>query len=228
MSFIYSDFGPAGVSPEDNYQVLTIFDPVIPAPNSGSYAYTLSIDSTLGAGYTFKDVELDVIHSGSGQEVTKNATGVPDLISLNGDPVLPVAFAPGLTTIQVTDSWTADPNLGNIGGINNTFTQAKAPQPPAPCPCSVPAAPLASAAGSTSGSGSTPWPETAGHCRGNAPCLLLPRHPAGAFFRFEPSTGTIAPAGNRDLQPIAAAGRPADALVFTQPAGLLGRPGVQI
>jgi hypothetical protein len=129
LSFIYNDFGPVGVSPEDTYNVLTSFFPNIAPPSSGSYAYTLAIDPVLGAGYTFDSVELDVNHSGTGQVVTKAVTGVPDLVSTNGVPVGPVSFPGGLTSIAVRDSWVLDPNTGDISSISNTFNQKKSSVP---------------------------------------------------------------------------------------------------
>lgn len=135
LSFIWSDLGAVGISPEDTYQVLTSFEPNIPPPLSGFYSYSLSIDPSLGAGYSFRDVELDVVHAGSGQTVTKTATGlVNPMVSLDGAPVGPLPFSPGLTTISVTDTWDSVADQGTISAISNAYTQTSSTQTPAPLP----------------------------------------------------------------------------------------------
>jgi hypothetical protein len=84
----------------------------------------------------FKSVELDVIHSGTGQKVTKTITGDDNLVlvSSDGAPAPPVGSAPlSGTSITVMDEWELDENTGNIAAINNTFTQRNH-QVPAPLP----------------------------------------------------------------------------------------------
>ena len=136
FAFIYSDFGAAGLSPEDTWQALAVFDPILPPPSTGSYKYDLEITpAAIAAGWTFETVELDVIHSGTGQKVTKTITGgIPDplvLVSNNGipDPIVGSTPLSG-TSITVMDEWVLDENTGNIAAINNTFTQ----EVPAPLP----------------------------------------------------------------------------------------------
>jgi hypothetical protein len=129
FAFIYSDFGPAGLSEEDTWQALTVFDPILPPPSTGSYKYDLEITPTaIAAGWVFETVELDVIHSGMGQKVTKTITGDDNLklVSINGAPVGPVPLSG--TSITVMDEWMLAPG-GNIAAINNTFTQVPAPLP---------------------------------------------------------------------------------------------------
>ncbi len=128
FSFIYSDFGPEGLSHEDTWQTLAIFDPVLPPPSTGSYKYDLLVTAP---GWTFETVELDVLHSGTGQKVTKTVTGgSPDplvLVSNDGAPVGPKSLSG--TSITVMDEWVLDPGTGDISGISNTFTQVPAPLP---------------------------------------------------------------------------------------------------
>ena len=133
FAFIYSDFGPAGLSYGDTWQTLAIFDPILPPPNAGFYKYDLEITpAAIAADWRFDTVELDVLHSGTGQKVTKTVTGgIPDplvLVSNDGAPVGPVSLSG--TSITVMDEWILDPGTGDISGISNTFTQ----QVPAPLP----------------------------------------------------------------------------------------------
>jgi len=118
FAFIYSDFGPAGLSKEDTWQALAVFDPILPPPSTGSYKYDLHVTEP---GWTFDTVELDVIHSGTDQKVTKKVTGIPDLVSIDGAPVGPVPLSG--TSITVIDEWDLNPATGNVSAISNTFTQ---------------------------------------------------------------------------------------------------------
>jgi hypothetical protein len=126
FSFIWDDFTSNGVSPDDIWTVVAEFNPALPPPNTGSYSYDLAITS---GPLTFKDVALDVDHSGTGQEVTKTIVGggSPVLVSMDGDPVGPVPLSG--TSINVTDSWDLDPNTGTIMSISNSYTQTPAPLP---------------------------------------------------------------------------------------------------
>jgi hypothetical protein len=129
FSFIWDDFGPMGLSPEDMWTTLAVFDPSLPPPNTGSYSYDLAITS---GPLTFKDVELDVDHAGTGQDVTKvvkNAVGttIATLNSINGMPDGPDPISG--TFISVTDTWDLDPNTGTIMSISNSYTQTPAPLP---------------------------------------------------------------------------------------------------
>jgi hypothetical protein len=127
FAFIYSDFGAPGLSDEDTWQALAVFDPLLTPPSTGSFKYDLEITPTaIAAGWVFETVELDVIHSGTGQKVTKKVTGIPDLVSIDGAPVGPVPLSG--TSITVMDEWMLAPG-GNIAAINNTFTQVPAPLP---------------------------------------------------------------------------------------------------
>ena len=124
FSFLWNDLGPVGIDPTDNYNVLVDFLPSISPPSTGSYSYVLAITPAgTAAGYTFKDAELDANHSGSGQVVTKEVTGLSPMVSTDGVPVGPVKFPGGLTSIAVKDSWNLDPAKGRISSINNVFTQ---------------------------------------------------------------------------------------------------------
>lgn len=115
------------------------FDPSLPPPFTGSYTYNLDVTPAgIAAGYSFRDVELDVDHFGTGVEVTKTVRKSTDpsvllntLVSLNGVPVGPVDILPGgQTHITVTDSWVINsPETGGITSISNTFTQVPAPLP---------------------------------------------------------------------------------------------------
>jgi hypothetical protein len=128
FSFIWDDFTTNGVSPDDMWTVLAEFNPALPPPNTGSYSYDLAITS---GPMRFDTVELDVDHSGTGQEVIKTITGgSPDplvLNSMNGMPDGPKPLSG--TSISVTDSWNLDPNTGTIMAISNTYTQTPAPLP---------------------------------------------------------------------------------------------------
>ena len=127
FSFIWDEFSPLGYI-NDQWTTLAVFDPSLPDPTTGSYSYDLEI---IEPGWTFKSVELDVDHAGSGQVVTKTITGSsPDplvLTSINGMPVGPVPLSG--TSISVTDSWALDPNTGTIMAISNAYTQVPAPLP---------------------------------------------------------------------------------------------------
>ena len=126
FSFIYDDLGAPGLSVEDMWTTLASFNPSLPPPSTGSYSYDLAI---IEPGWMFKNVELDVVHAGSGQEVTKTIVGggSPVLVSMDGDPVGPVPLSG--TSISVTDSWDLDPATGTISAISNTYTQVPAPLP---------------------------------------------------------------------------------------------------
>ena len=129
FSFIWDDFTTNGVSPDDMWTVLAEFNPALPPPNTGSYSYDLEIiEPWKSQGWKFDTVELDVDHAGTGQEVTKAVTGIPDLVSMNGMPKGSEKIS--RTFISVTDSWDLDPNTGTIMSISNTFTQ----EVPAPLP----------------------------------------------------------------------------------------------
>jgi len=127
FSFIWDDLGAPGLSVEDMWTTLASFNPSLPPPSTGSYSYDLAI---IEPGWMFKNVELDVVHAGSGQEVTKTIVGggSPVLVSMDGDPVGPVPLSG--TSISVTDSWDLDPDTGTISAISNTYTQ----HVPAPLP----------------------------------------------------------------------------------------------
>lgn len=137
LSFIWNDFPALGVTPNDNWNVLVDFIPSVPPPLTGYYKYELDVDTANYPGYTFKDVELDVNHSGVGQEVTKTIVKSTDpsvvlntLVSMNGAPVGPVdILPPGQTHITVTDSWVSNPDTGRISSISNVYTQVPAPLP---------------------------------------------------------------------------------------------------
>jgi len=129
FSFIWDDFTNNDVSPDDMWTVLAEFNPALPPPNTGSYSYDLAITDP---GWTFKDVELDVDHAGTGQDVTKvvkNAVGttIATLNSINGMPDGPDPISG--TFISVTDTWDLDPNTGTIMSISNSYTQTPAPLP---------------------------------------------------------------------------------------------------
>ena len=133
FSFIWDDFTTNGVSLDDMWTVLAEFNPALPPPNTGSYSYDLAITPAgIADGWRFKDVELDVDHAGTGQDVTKvvkNALGstIATLNSVNGMPDGPDPISG--TFISVTDSWVANPATGTIMGISNTYTQTPAPLP---------------------------------------------------------------------------------------------------
>ena len=136
FSFIYNDFGLPGIGLPDMYTALATFDPSLPPPISGSYTYDLVIDTVNHPGYYFKDVELDVDHAGTGQEVTKTITEkgtispiLNTLKSVDGLPDGPDIIPGKLTSITVTDSWNLDPVNGRVESISNTFTQVPAPLP---------------------------------------------------------------------------------------------------
>ena len=132
FAFIYTDFGAPGLSVEDVWQALAVFDPLLTPPSTGSYKYDLEITpAAIAAGWMFDSVELDVIHAGSGQKVTKTITGDDNLVltSIDGvpDPIFGSEPLSG-TSITVMDEWMLAPG-GNIAAINNTFTQVPAPLP---------------------------------------------------------------------------------------------------
>ena len=129
FSFIYDDFGAPGLSVEDMWTTLAMFDPVLPPPSTGSYTYDLHVTAP---GWRFNTVELDSIHAGSGQVVTKvvkDAIGstIATLESVNGMPDGPDLISG--TYINVTDSWELDPGTGSISAISNTYSQVPAPLP---------------------------------------------------------------------------------------------------
>ena len=133
FSFIYDDFGTPGLSVEDEWTTLAVFDLSIGPPSTGSYSYDLAIDTVNYPGFTFKDVELDSDHAGTGTKATKivrDATGsiiLASLESVNGMPDGPDPLSG--TSIKVTDSWEIDPNTGSIMAISNSYTQVPAPLP---------------------------------------------------------------------------------------------------
>jgi len=130
FSFVYDDLGAPGISIEDEYTTLATFDPSIPEPSTGSYMYNLAINLP---GWTFKDVELDTMHVGSGTKATKVVTDssgaiiLASLESIDGmaDGPDPISG----TSIKVTDSWEINPVTGSISSISNSFTQVPAPLP---------------------------------------------------------------------------------------------------
>jgi hypothetical protein len=129
FSFVYDDFGAAGLSVEDRWTTLVTFDPTIPDPATGSYSYDLAITQP---GWTFKDVEFDTMHVGTGtkaNKIVKDALGstIASLESLDGmsDGPDPISG----TFIKVTDTWEINPATGNISSISNSFTQVPAPLP---------------------------------------------------------------------------------------------------
>ena len=126
FSFIWDELGLPGYI-DDMWTTVAEFNPSLPPPNTGSYSYDLAIDPV--SGLTFKDVELDVDHAGTGQVVTKTIIGggSPVLTSVNGMPDGPVPLSG--TSISVTDSWSLDPNTGTIMSISNSYTQTPAPLP---------------------------------------------------------------------------------------------------
>jgi len=129
FSFMYDDFGAAGLSAEDTWTTVAAFNPSLPPPDAGSYSYDLAITDP---GWTFKDVELDSDHTGTGQEVkkvVKDAIGstIATLTSVNGMPDGPEPLSG--TSINVKDSWSLDPNTGTIMSISNTYQQVPAPLP---------------------------------------------------------------------------------------------------
>jgi hypothetical protein len=128
FSFIYDDFGAPGLSPEDMWQALVVFDPDLPDPLTGSYSYNLDITSAgIAAGLTFLNVKLEDIQAGS-TTVTKTIIGGgnPVLTSIDGNDMGPVPLSG--TSIHVTDSWVITPGMGVIDSINNTYMQ-KVPAP---------------------------------------------------------------------------------------------------
>jgi hypothetical protein len=128
FSFIYDDFGAPGLSPEDMWQALVVFDPDLPDPLTGSYSYNLDITPAgIAAGLTFLNVKLEDIQAGS-TTVTKTIIGGgnPVLTSIDGGDMGPVPLSG--TSIHVTDSWVITPGMGVIDSINNTYMQ-KVPAP---------------------------------------------------------------------------------------------------
>jgi hypothetical protein len=130
FSFIYDDFGTPGLSVEDEWTTLAVFDPSIGPPSTGSYSYDLAITA---GGYTFGSVEFDSDHVGTGTKANKVVTDssgaiiLASLESVNGMPDGPDPLSG--TSIKVTDSWEIDPNTGKIMAISNSFTQVPAPLP---------------------------------------------------------------------------------------------------
>ena len=132
FSFIYDDFGPIGLTPDDMWQALITFDPDIPDPLNGSYSYDLNITPAgVAAGGRFENVKLEDIQAGS-TTVTKTILGgSPNpviLTSIDGGDMGPVPLSG--TFIKVTDSWVITPGMGVIDSINNTYMQ----NVPAPLP----------------------------------------------------------------------------------------------
>jgi hypothetical protein len=129
FSFIWDELGAPGFY-DDEWTTLAVFDPSIGPPVTGSYSYDLAITQP---GLTFKDVELDSDHVGSGTKANKVVTDssgaiiLASLESINGlsDGPDPISG----THIKVTDSWEIDPATGKIMAISNSFTQVPAPLP---------------------------------------------------------------------------------------------------
>lgn len=135
FSFIYDDFGAPGLSVDDMWTTLVLFDPSLSAPTTGSYSYDLAIiEPWKSQGWRFKHVELDVDHAGIGQKVNKvvkDASGSIILASLESIDGMPDGPDPiSGTSIKVTDSWEINPVTGNIMAISNTYAQ----DVPAPLP----------------------------------------------------------------------------------------------
>jgi hypothetical protein len=129
FSFIWDELGAPGFH-DDEWTALAVFEPSIGPPNTGSYSYDLAITQP---GWTFKDVELDSDHVGTGTEANKVVTDssgaiiLASLESINGVPDGPDPLSG--THIKVTDSWEIDPMTGKIMAISNSFTQVPAPLP---------------------------------------------------------------------------------------------------
>jgi hypothetical protein len=129
FSFIWDELGAPGFY-DDEWTTLAVFDPSIGPPITGSYSYDLAITQP---GWTFKDVELDSDHVGTGTEANKVVTDssgaiiLASLESINGVPDGPDPLSG--THIKVTDSWEIDPMTGKIMAISNSFTQVPAPLP---------------------------------------------------------------------------------------------------
>jgi len=139
FSFIWNDFGAAGLSVEDEWTTVAAFNPSLPPPNTGSYSYDLEIiEPWKSQGWTFDTVELDVDSSGTGQKVqkeVKDAVGltIDTLESMDGVPEGPMPISE--TFINVTDSWDLNPNTGTVMSISNTYTQTTQTQVvPGPLP----------------------------------------------------------------------------------------------
>ena len=139
FSFIWNDFGAAGLSVEDEWTTVAAFNPSLPPPNTGSYSYDLEIiEPWKSQGWTFDTVELDVDSSGTGQKVQKeviDAVGltIDTLESMDGVPEGPMPISE--TFINVTDSWDLNPNTGTVMSISNTYTQTNQTQVvPGPLP----------------------------------------------------------------------------------------------
>ena len=130
FSFIWDDLGAPGISPEDMYTTLATFDPALPPPNTGSYSYDLAINLP---GWTFKSVELDTMHVGSGTKATKVVTDPSGIIILASlESIDGMADGPDPisgTSIKVKDSWEVNPATGAISSISNTYSQVPAPLP---------------------------------------------------------------------------------------------------
>jgi len=126
FSFIYDDFGPTGLSPEDMWQTLITFDPDLPDPLIGSYSYDLAITAP---GFAFDSVKLEDVQAGKTKvkKVVENALGATILESIDGADMGPVPISG--TSIKVTDSWDITPTMGVIDSINNTYMQVPAPLP---------------------------------------------------------------------------------------------------
>jgi hypothetical protein len=129
FEFVYDDFGAPGLSLEDKWTTLVTFDPTIPDPATGSYSYDLAITKP---SWTFKDVEFDTMHVGTGtkaNKIVKDALGstIASLESLDGmsDGPDPISG----TFIKVTDTWEINPATGNISSISNSYTQTQVPAP---------------------------------------------------------------------------------------------------
>jgi hypothetical protein len=129
FSFIWDELGAPGFY-DDEWTALAVFEPSIGPPNTGSYSYDLAITQP---GWTFKDVELDSDHVGTGTKANKVVTDssgaiiLASLESINGMPDGPDPLSG--THIKVTDSWEIDPATGKIMAISNSFTQVPAPLP---------------------------------------------------------------------------------------------------
>jgi len=130
FAFMWDDFNPLGLSKNDEWTTLATFEPSLGTPSTGTYSYDLEI---ITPGWEFATAELDVDHSGDGQDVkkvVKDAVGatIATLNSIDGMPDGPDPISG--TFISVTDSWDLDTSTGTIMSISNTYTQ----DVPAPLP----------------------------------------------------------------------------------------------
>lgn len=123
------DFG------DDNWNVRTVFDTalsgLLPSPANdavGSLNYTLAI---IGSSSTFKDVEVDSDHTGSGNSVRKVIVSpAVDITTTDGS----IAISPlSGTFVDVTDTYRVT-NTGGLNSFSNGFTQTSNLPVPGPLP----------------------------------------------------------------------------------------------